>query len=88
MRWMKVEKRLIDIDIAIRMALHHQEPDMERCLSLIEEFKKLAIQPLMLKKLPDVVSTVRKIRKYIGPKNPHADPKVMQIKLNENDILE
>jgi len=76
MRWMKMEKRIVDLDIAIRSALHHEEPDMTRSISLISELQQLAIQPLMLKKIPNIVMTLRKVRKYIGPVTPHPDPKV------------
>ena len=77
MRWMKMEKRIVDLDIAIRSALHHEEPDMARSLILISELHSLAIQPLMLKKLPNIVMTLRKVRKYIGPKIQQSDPKVI-----------
>merc|ERR1712212_1342203 len=50
MRWMKMEKRIVDLDIAIRSALRREEPDMARSLALISELHSLAIQPLMLKK--------------------------------------
>ena len=76
---MKMEKRIVDLDIAIRSALHHEEPDMARSLILISELHSLAIQPLMLKKLPNIVMTLRKVRKYIGPKTQHPDPKVICI---------
>jgi len=76
MRWMKMEKRIVDLDIAIRSALHHEEPDMTRSISLISELQQLAIQPLMLKKIPNIVMTLRKVRKYIGPVTAHPDPKV------------
>ena len=72
-----MEKRIVDLDIAIRSALHHEEPDMARSLILISELHSLAIQPLMLKKLPNIVMTLRKVRKYIGPKIQQSDPKVM-----------
>ena len=71
-----MEKRIVDLDIAIRSALHHEEPDMTRSISLISELQQLAIQPLMLKKIPNIVMTLRKVRKYIGPVTPHPDPKV------------
>ena len=42
----------------------------------ISELQQLAIQPLMLKKIPNIVMTLRKVRKYIGPVTPHPDPQV------------
>ena len=38
----------------------------DRCITLAGELQSLAIKPLMLKKQPDIVTTVRKMRKYIG----------------------
>lgn len=67
LRWISVEQKIFELDIAVRMALHYQEPDMSRCLSLLEELQSLAIEPLMLKKHPDIIATLRKMRKYVGP---------------------
>jgi len=83
MRWMKMEKRIVDLDIAIRSALRHEEPDMARSLALISELHSLAIQPLMLKKLPNIVMTLRKVRKYIGPKTTQSDPKIHEKRLED-----
>ena len=45
----------------------------------ISELQQLAIQPLMLKKIPNIVMTLRKVRKYIGPVTPHPDPQVCTV---------
>ena len=37
----------------------------------------MPITPLMLKKQPDIVTTIRKLRKYIGPQTEPSDPKVI-----------
>jgi hypothetical protein len=83
MRWMKMDKRIVDLDIAIRSALRRGEPDMARSLILISELHSLAIQPLMLKKLPNIVMTLRKVRKYIGPKIQQSDPKLHEKRLED-----
>lgn len=75
-RWLKVEQRLVDLDIALKMSLHYLNPEMEKCLELLTELHTLAVTPLMLKKQPEVVTTIRKLRKYIGPQEPHPDQKV------------
>ena len=36
----------------------------------------MPVTPLMLKKQPDIVTTIRKLRKYIGPQTEPSDPKV------------
>ena len=67
---------MVDLDIAIREALNYQEPYMAKSLTLIKELQTLAIQPLMLKILPEIVLTLSKVRKYIGPKIQESDPKL------------
>ena len=71
-----VEQKITDLDIALKMALHHEKPDLKRCLTISEEVQKLAIVPLMLKKHPEIVATIRRMRKYLGPREPHPNPKV------------
>ena len=38
-----------------------------RCIQALDELEELGIAPLMLKKQPDIVSTIHRICKYIGP---------------------
>lgn len=38
----------------------------------------MPITPLMLKKQPDIVTTLRKLRKYIGPQIEPTDPKISE----------
>ena len=54
---------------------------MPKCLELLDELYQMPITPLMLKKQPDIVTTIRKLRKYIGPQTEPSDPKVLQLKL-------
>ena len=51
----KVEKKMVDLDIAIREALY-QEQDMVKSLNLIKE--------LRLKKLPNIKMTLSKAREH------------------------
>jgi len=37
----------------------------------------------MLKKLPNIVMTLRKVRKYIGPKTSHSDPKKSEKRMED-----
>ena len=55
--WKKVEKRMVDLDIAIREAIY-QEPDMVKSLILIKE--------LQLKKLPNIKMTLSKACEHKG----------------------
>ena len=59
LRWLKIEQKLVDIDIAVKTALHLERPAPDRCISALEELGELAVVPLMLKKQPDIVTTIR-----------------------------
>lgn len=67
LRWLKIEQRLVELDIAIKSSLHLEKPSPDRCILALEELNELALAPFMLKKQPDIVITVRRLRKYIGP---------------------
>jgi len=69
LRWLKIEQKLVDIDIAVKTALHLERPAPDRCITALEELGELAVVPLMLKKQPDIVTTIRRLRKYIGPQS-------------------
>merc|ERR1712176_316026 len=48
-------------------ALHMERPAPDRCIEALDDLNELAVAPLMLKKQPDIVTTIRRLRKYIGP---------------------
>lgn len=77
-RWLKVEQRLVDLDIDIKTALHYQRPDMKKCLEYLDELLTMPVAPLMFKRQPDIVTTIRKLRKYIGPEDDPADKAMAQ----------
>ena len=51
----------MDLDIAVKTSLHMERPMPENCISALDELNELALAPLMLKKQPDVVTTIRYI---------------------------
>jgi len=69
LRWLKIEQRLVDLDIAVKTSLHLERPAPDECIKSLDELNELALTPLMLKKQPDIVTTIRRLRKYIGPQN-------------------
>jgi len=69
LRWLKIEQKLVDLDIAVKTALHLERPAPDRCITALDELNELAVAPLMLKKQPDIVTTIRRLRKYIGPQS-------------------
>lgn len=74
-RWLKVEQKLIDLDLTVKRALHFEHPDMGKCMDALDQLSSLDITALMLKKQPDIVTTIRKLRKYVGP-HTSDDPKI------------
>jgi len=69
LKWLKIEQRLVDLDIAVKTSLHLETPVAEECISALDELNELALAPLMLKKQPDIVTTIKRLRRYIGPQN-------------------
>eukprot|EP00090_Calanus_glacialis_P002285 TRINITY_DN11706_c0_g1_i2.p1 TRINITY_DN11706_c0_g1~~TRINITY_DN11706_c0_g1_i2.p1 ORF type:complete len:459 (-),score=180.96 TRINITY_DN11706_c0_g1_i2:100-1476(-) len=67
--WLKVEATLVDLDRAMKSALNCSNPQISKCCQLLTDVFDLEIQPLMLKKQPDIVLTIRKLRKYVGPQD-------------------
>jgi len=49
-QWLKLEQKLLDLDVAIKEALHEDQPDMNACLRALDDLYGLALTPLMLKK--------------------------------------
>ena len=49
----------MDLDIAVKTSLHLERPMPEDCITALDELNELALSPLMLKKQPDVVTTIR-----------------------------
>jgi len=67
--WLKVEFSLVDLDRGIKSALNNSNPQISKCCQLINDVIALKVEPLMLKKQPDIVLTMRKLRKYLGPED-------------------
>ena len=85
-----MEQKLIDLDLAIKQSLHFENPVMSKCLEALGELNALAVTPLMLKKQPDIVETIRKVRKYIGPESSseaEAANLAQEIRLKANQVF-
>jgi len=65
--FLKTEAALVDLDRAMKNALNSSNPQISKCCQLLTDVFDLEIQPLMLKKQPEIVMTIRKLRKYVGP---------------------
>ena len=62
--WLKIEQRLVDINIELQKALHIENPNMAAAIELLEEFKSMSIAKLMFKKQPQIVETIRSVNGF------------------------
>ena len=60
--WLKIEQRLVDINIELQKSLHLEHPNMPAAIDLLEEFKSTSIAKLMFKKQPQIVETIRSVQ--------------------------
>jgi len=65
--FLQTESSIVDLDRSIKTALNSSNPQMSKCCELLTELMQLSIEPLMLLKQPDIILTIRKLRKYVGP---------------------
>eukprot|EP00096_Caligus_rogercresseyi_P006548 TRINITY_DN2306_c0_g1_i1.p1 TRINITY_DN2306_c0_g1~~TRINITY_DN2306_c0_g1_i1.p1 ORF type:complete len:729 (+),score=300.56 TRINITY_DN2306_c0_g1_i1:291-2477(+) len=90
-RWLKIEQRLIDLDIEIKRACSATDPDLEACLGALGDFDSMTLAPLMLKKQPSIVQSFFKLRSYVGPKDANGgstyDAPAEKIRLKTESIL-
>jgi hypothetical protein len=57
--WLKIEQRLVDLNIELQKNLHLENPDMSVALDLLDEFQNTSISALMFKKQPQILETIR-----------------------------
>lgn len=65
--FLRMEAAIVDLDRNIKIALSNSNPQMNKCCDLLTELLQMAVEPLMLIKQPDILLTIRKLRKYVGP---------------------
>ena len=47
------------LGVAVKTALHMERPATDDCITALDEVYELALAPLMLKKQPSIVNTIR-----------------------------
>ncbi|XP_012264964.2 PC4 and SFRS1-interacting protein isoform X2 [Athalia rosae] len=77
LRWLRIESQLLQLDAQIKSNLGLDRADTDKCLHAMDDMLALPIDPLMLKKHPQIVETVRRLRRYIG--------NLAEWKLNEDE---
>ena len=65
--WLKTEAEILELDRNIKTTLNNSNPQINRCCELLTELLQMSLEPLHLIKQPDILLTIRKLRKYVGP---------------------
>lgn len=60
------ERDFIRLSQELRESLGLKRANIDRCLSLLDQYKDLELNQLMLKRNADCVDTIRRLRKYVG----------------------
>ncbi|XP_076178485.1 JIL-1 anchoring and stabilizing protein isoform X3 [Ptiloglossa arizonensis] len=66
LRWLRIEAQLLQLDANIKSNLGLDRANPDICLQAMDDMLSLTIDPLMLKKHPHIVETVKRLRRYIG----------------------
>ena len=65
--FLKTEASMVELDRNIKTSLNNSNPQINKCCELLTELLQLSLEPLHLIKQPDILLTIRKLRKYVGP---------------------
>lgn len=65
--WLKTEAEMLEMDRSIKTTLNNSNPQINKCCELLTELLQMNLEPLHLIKQPDILMTIRKLRKYVGP---------------------
>lgn len=61
LRWLRTEAQLLQLDTQIKSNLGLDRANTEKCLQAMDEMLSLSTDPLMLKKHPHIVQTVKRV---------------------------
>lgn len=64
--FLKVESTLVELDHLIKASVGLSGAQPEKCLKHLYDMRKLDVTPLMLKKHPNCVETIKRLRRYVG----------------------
>lgn len=79
LKWLRIESQLLELDAQIKSNLGLDKANADQCLQAMNVMLNLSIDPLMLKKHPQIVETIKRLRRYIG--------NLSDWKLNEEETL-
>lgn len=64
--FLKLERELVELNWEIKSCVGLACANPEKCVELMEQYQKLKVTPTMLKKNPNCVETMKRLRKYVG----------------------
>lgn len=64
--FLKLERELCELNWEIKACVGLAQANPEKCVELMEQYQKLKVTPTMLKKNPNCVETMKRLRKYVG----------------------
>lgn len=64
--FLNLERELVELNLEIKSCVGLARADPEKCVDLMEQYQKLKVTPTMLKKNPNCVETMKRLRKYVG----------------------
>uniref|UniRef100_A0A182W7D8 PWWP domain-containing protein n=1 Tax=Anopheles minimus TaxID=112268 RepID=A0A182W7D8_9DIPT len=63
---LKLERQLVELNLDIKSSVKLNGADPERCVQLMEQYENLSVTSTILKKNPNCVETMKRLRKYVG----------------------
>uniref|UniRef100_A0A182JU58 PWWP domain-containing protein n=1 Tax=Anopheles christyi TaxID=43041 RepID=A0A182JU58_9DIPT len=63
---LKLERQLVELNLEIKSSVKLNCADPERCVKLMEQYENLSVTSTILKKNPNCVETMKRLRKYVG----------------------
>lgn len=63
---LKLERQLVELNLEIKSSVKLNGADPERCVKLMEQYENLSVTSTILKKNPNCVETMKRLRKYVG----------------------
>ncbi|XP_073816575.1 JIL-1 anchoring and stabilizing protein isoform X1 [Musca autumnalis] len=61
-----IERDFIQLSAQLRECLGLKRADVDRCLTIIKQYKEFQLTKMMLLRNPDCVDSIRRMRRYIG----------------------
>lgn len=66
LKTLRIECKMLKLDLRIKRCLNLVEPNLQNCLQFLTQLDTLQITPVMLKKHPEVVNTISRVKLYMG----------------------